>query len=191
MGYVRPAALGFFGIDDILVASTAIKGFSAIASNASNIFNPGKSRDEQRLARANYFRDSAIAGSVTAARYVLGGEQNTGGNEIPYYQQAWSMIAAQRPDVANEAESQGAKWAAGIPDPGGTQSMVNDVKADLAALGQAAPTNAPTAPTAPTTQRAALLPPMQSTAPYNWTPWFIAGGLGLAAVALLPRGGRR
>jgi hypothetical protein len=196
MGYVRSPALGIFLVDDILAVGAAVKGISAIASSAGAIFDSGKSSDEQRQARAAFFRDSGIAGSVTAARYVLGGLQNTASHEIPYYQAAWSAIAAARPDVAAEAEAQGLKWASSVPDPGGTQQMVNDVKQDLAALGQPAPStpapSMPTSTTTPTTTRPVqYLPAVKTTAPFNWTPliWGIGGTV--AAIALAKTLGRR
>lgn len=166
----------------------------------TNVFDPGKTRDEQRQARADFFQQAAIAGSVTAMRYILGGLQNTASHEIPMYQAAASAVQSARPDVYQEATLQGAKWAAGIPDPGGTQSMINDVKTDLLALAVAPPATPPTnpngsSPSSPgsggsstgTTHPPVNLPGMHTTAPYNYTPVLLVGGVVAAALLLRKR----
>lgn len=173
------------------VASTAQKIINSIES----IFDPGAARDAQRLARANYFRDAADLGSVTAARYILGGLVNTSGNERPYYTAAENTVQTTRPDVMTAAIADGALWAVGIPDPGGTQSMVNAVKADLVALQEPAlafPINATgagpatSAPPATTTTAhpPVVLPGMTTTAGYNYLPWIFGGAIVVLAVIL-------
>lgn len=204
MSYSRPA-LGFFGVDDIAAASAVASGAGKVISSVTNLFDPGKSRDQQREARANFFRDAALLGSITAARYLIGGTQNTGGNERPYYQAAISKLQGTPigQQAYSQAQIQGALWAAGIPDPQGTQSMVDNVKRDLQQLQQAAPpapTNTPNLPTmgvpstsypspSPSvlTSGAHPLPGMTTTAPFNYTPWLIGGGAALFAMAMRKR----
>jgi hypothetical protein len=196
-------ALGFFVIDDALEIAAAAKGAQSIASSVSNLFHSGATTDAQRLQRANFFRDSAKLGSITAARYLFGGLQNTASHEIPYYQAAIQDVGRDELGAAalEGAALQGAKWAAGVPDPGGTQQMIDDVKRDLAALEQQAPV-APTSfggrattttagsgaiPRPSTTTRAQGLPAMQITAPFNYTPWLIGGGALVVGAVLMRR----
>jgi hypothetical protein len=197
MGYNSPA-LGFFGVDDVAEASAVVSGASKLISSVSNMFGGGAKTDAERQQRANFFRDAAKLGSVTAARYLLGGMQNTASHEVPYYQAAINDLKSTATGQAalNQASIQGPLWAAGIPDPGGTQSMVNNVKLDLQALSVSAPagtmTPAPSqfnpTPSIPyptsTIGGAHPLPAMTTTAPFNYTPWLIGGGALVAAMLL-------
>lgn len=191
MSFSRRSRLGFFLIDDLLEAASAVKGVGSLVSNASGMFDSGKSTDQKRLARANFFRDSALAGSVTAGRYLLGGLANVAGNEKPYYTAAWAQLVGDPTglgeQVSQEATAQGALWntsdVAGDPS---KSAMIADVQTDLKAIGKqvAAPTTTVTTTGTSTTTSAVPLQAMHSTAPFNWTPIVIGGGLGLAALVL-------
>lgn len=211
-GRAPRAALGFFGVDDALEAAAAAKTAKSLLSTASSFFHGGASVDAMRQRRADFFGQAADVGSVTAARYLIGGTQNTASHEIPDYQSWINRLLGESPDQPGyqamvTAQTIGQKWAAGIPDPGGTQSMIDDVNKDLAAIGaatEAAPagwgtssappaftptntftTTSPRPTTSGGTGRAQSLPAMTSTAPFNYTPYLIGIGGGLLALGLM------
>lgn len=177
----------------------AVKSIQSIISDASSFLGKTGLTDAQRQARADFFGHSAANGSVTSARYLIGGTQNTASHESPMYQQ-WINSLEQGTfgdlgaTVMAEAEAQGAKWLAGVPDPGGTQQMYNDVLADLRAIG-APTTAAPAAPgstakppavnTDPTTPGGVRTLPLTTvSAGYNWTPAILLGTVVVGGFAL-------
>jgi hypothetical protein len=189
--------LGFIAAASAAVSAASLleKGVSGIWSGLENIFDPGAHTDAVRLARANFFRDAAEAGSVTAGRYILGGLQNVAGNEKPYYTAAQAAVLASAepgPTVMQEAALQGAKWnrndVAGDPN---KSAMITDVQTDLRTIAASVPSpvSAPTSTgttltTAGTSSVTGVhtLPGMTTTAPFNWAPYAISGGIALAAV---------
>lgn len=172
----------------------------------SSIFGGG-SEDARRQARANYMADAASRGSVLAARIVLAAPDNVGSNEA----RQWIGVRSRIPeDVLSRARAQGPFWPTGAPFE--MPDQVAAIERELSAIGQpsspivggAAPFTPPTGPTlfpdaggtfptAPSWPAGAQsLPPMTTTAPYNYTPLLIGAGVGVALLALMNGGnGRR
>jgi len=186
-------------------AVAAAQTAKSLLSSVSHLFGGGASVDAMRQRRADFFGQAADVGSITAARYLIGGTLNTASHEIPDYQRWIDRLLAESPDQPGyqamvTARVAGQKWAAGIPDPAGTQSMINDVNQDLVTIGQAAeavPVGWGTSSSSPiptgtgfppagggATGRPQQLPTMQSTAPYNYAPWLIGGAIGLGVLLM-------
>lgn len=133
-------------------AATAIGGPAGGATAAvlpgilSNLLG-GAGRDAQRLARDQWFEAQALAGSVWAARILLGGVSNTAGNESPYYSASVSKVTMQRTDVMNAAyNAGGAYWD--TTDNASSDKMRALVNNELATMGLTA-VGAPGATTLP------------------------------------------
>lgn len=78
----------------------------------------GNATDDARQARADYFGQLANAGNVAAARILIGGTQNTSGNEAPMWQ-VWIDACKQTPiglQTMQAAEYLGAWWPVGSSD---------------------------------------------------------------------------
>lgn len=105
------------------LAVAAIPSVKTLASRALTsvlgIVDPGKRRTANRKARAQMWGDLARAGSITAARRVLGGQtmQYTV-EEKGFYVTQWNQLRAVDPTLAAEAQRLG---PLGIPDPGSDQ----------------------------------------------------------------------
>lgn len=85
---------------------------------ATDLFGGTSTVDQQRKARADYFGQLAMSGNVNAARILIGGTQNTSGNEIPYWQswlQQLQATAAGQQTLA-QAQQLGAWWPVGSSD---------------------------------------------------------------------------
>lgn len=148
----------------------------------TNLFG-GAGRDAQRQARCDWFAAAAKQGSILAGRILLGGISNTAGNESPMYQKAVQQLASSA--AMAQAELLGPYWDSS--DDSASTKMRALVEQDLANSGIR--TMTPTTPrTTATGGAGVMLPAMTTTAPFNYTPWLIGGGVGLF---LLTSGGRR
>src|SRR5678815_719357 len=160
----RPSQLGW-----IAAIPVAIESFKAIEST---LFNGGATRDAQRQARCDWFTQAALAGSVTAARILIGGTIKTASNESPMYTKAIGIVQQTAPDIMSAAQSQGAYWIDG--DDATSSQMRAAVTRELNALGALSPpapaTQVNAAPAGYTFPKAQMLPAVQTEAGYNWTP---------------------
>lgn len=155
----------------------------ALPGILSNLFG-GAGRDAQRKARADWFTAQAIAGSVTAARVVLGGLANTASHEQPFYQAGVTTITAQNPAVMNLALSAGPYWD--TTDNDSSDKMRALVNNELATLGLTAVGHASGAATLPLSVTTATRVPASSAV----SPLAIAGAV-LAVVVVLVVATRR
>lgn len=118
------------------IVAAAIPSVKTLALKALNsvvgIFDPGKRRDANRAARAVLWGDLAVAGSITAARRVLGGTtlQFTD-KERQYYRDQWKRVQASEPRLAAQAQALG---GLGIPEPGSDQEPAKIGDEDTASL---------------------------------------------------------
>lgn len=102
------------------LVAAAIPSIKDLARRAINsvigIVDPGKKRDANRQARAAMWCDFANAGSITAARRVLGGSQvQYTAKERQYYIDCWNKLKASEPMLAQQAQALG---PLGVPEPG-------------------------------------------------------------------------
>ena len=173
-------------------ANLLVPGSGPIVAVGSGILSSlfGNDRDATRLAREQWFEQGAKQGSVIAARILIGGTQNTGGNEIPYYQAGINRLLAdpRSAPTMRAALNAGAFWDS--TDDAVSSKMRAAVENELLQLASSSPMPAGsggtiTGPTSPSSPH--MLPPMTTTAPYNWWPWIIGGAGVVVAVALLPR----
>jgi hypothetical protein len=105
------------------VIAAAIPSVSSLASKALTsvigIFDPGKKRDANRKARADMWGSLALAGSITAARRVIGGAKvQFTALERSYYAPYVTRLQSQEPKLYAAAVAAG---ALGIPEPGSDQ----------------------------------------------------------------------
>lgn len=102
------------------VVAAAIPSVSQLAQKALTavigIVDPGKKRDANRKARADIWGNLALAGSVTAARRVLGGSKvQYTPKERQYYIDYWQKLLDTKPALAQQAITLG---QLGVPEPG-------------------------------------------------------------------------
>lgn len=126
--------LGELGIVPVLAA--AIPSVRQLAGKAIasviGIVDPGKKRDANRKARAQMWCDLANAGSITAARRVLGGSKvQYTPLERGYYQACWTALQTKEPRLAQLAVSLG---GLGVPEPGSDQAPPFIGDEDVSAL---------------------------------------------------------
>lgn len=158
----------------------------------NNLFSGG-ARDEKRKAREEWFEQAARQGSPLAGRVMIGGTQNTGGNEIPYYRDGINRLLADprtAPTMA-AAQAAGAYWDS--TDNETSDKMRAAVENELRAIAQVVDVGSSIAPSSSSSSgpsgssNATMLPAMRTTAAFNWWPWALgAAGLGLA-VFVVPR----
>ena len=120
-----------------LVVASAIPSVKTLATKAINsiigIFDPGKKRDANRKARATFWGDTAVAGSITAARRVLSGRTMVyTTEEKALYNAQWSRLVGANPSLAAKAQSLG-NMPDGIPEPGSDASPPFSVPPDVLA----------------------------------------------------------
>lgn len=174
----RPSQLGW-----IAAIPVAIESFKAIEST---LFSGGATRDAQRQARCDWFTQAALAGSVTAGRILLAGVTKTASNESPMYTKAIALVSSQAPDILQEAKNAGPFWIDG--DDATSSQMRAAVTRELNSLGALAPPTpsrqTAASPAGYTFPKAQMLPAVNTTAGYNWTPIILgAGALGLLLVS--------
>lgn len=113
-------------------SSSAVRKLAAsLTSGAKSLLDPaGANRDRQREAKAQAYLDDALQGSVTAARYMLGGLKKVE-NEARYYRPRVATLTNQRPDVIAEARQLGDLWDdAAIPT-----ASASKIEEELSRLG--------------------------------------------------------
>jgi len=101
----------------------------------------GNATDDARRARADYFGQLAVHGNVAAARIVIGGTQNTSGNEQPYWS-SWIDAMAQTPiglQTLQAAQYLGAWWPVGSSDTVDSYPIMQKFVADWATANPAPP----------------------------------------------------
>lgn len=118
------------------LAAAAIPSIKSLATKAISsviaIVDPGKKREANRKARAQMWGDFARAGSITAARRVLGGSRvQYTPTERGYYQTQWNSLMAAEPRLANQALVEG---PLGVPEPGSDVAPPFIPDEDVAAL---------------------------------------------------------
>lgn len=126
-----------------VLVTEAVSALSGVGGTLSkewtNLFG-GASRDKQRQAEADGYGKSALAGSVTAARYVLGGQANTASHEKPMYDAWVNTLSLQAPAILAQARALGQLWA-GSPVSVG-DGGVSVIQTDLQKLGTQLQTDA-------------------------------------------------
>lgn len=118
------------------VAAAAIPSVKQLAQKALTsligIVDPGKKRDANRKARADIWCSLANAGSITAARRVLGGSKlQYTAKERQYYIDCWQKLMASKPALAQQAITLG---QLGIPEPGSDIAPPSLSSEDMASL---------------------------------------------------------
>jgi hypothetical protein len=110
------------------VKTLATKAIMSVIS----IFDPGKKREANRKNRAQFWGDTARAGSITAARRVFGGqtEQFTSA-ERGYYAVQWKQLVSADSALAAKATALG---PLPIPEPGSDTAPMSISEADMASL---------------------------------------------------------
>jgi hypothetical protein len=164
--------------------------YSALMTTEKLLFGAGAARDQVRDARAQWFTQAALLGSITAARILVAGLTKTGGvtKEIERYQRGIAQVRASGPDGAaliDRAQQLGGFWIDG--DNETSDQMRAAVTRELQSM-DIDPGTVPnsTAYSSGSTMPGGTvqgLPAVRTTAPFNWTPVFIVGGA--VAVALL------
>lgn len=110
------------------VRQLALKALNSVAG----IFDPGKRRDANRKARAQMWGDLAVAGSITAARRVYGGQTLVyTDKERQYYRDQWKRLQSAESTLASQAISLGGM---AIPEPGSDQEPAKLPDEDVASL---------------------------------------------------------
>lgn len=176
--------LGF--LQAIPVAVSAVQSVERLFSGGPSLAD----RVKQRIA---WTVQMAQAGSVLAAAIVLGGahEQTVNASE----RQAWAdVVSAVPPNTLQLAQARypGGYWPVGQSDfysdtTGATHQQITREVNSAAAANDADGTNV----YAPTVTRPVQgLPPSQTVAAFNWTPYLIAGGA-LALMTLFGQPSRR
>jgi hypothetical protein len=179
-------------------------GTTALVSTGANVIVPGSgpivavgisvlnslfsgNQDAARLAREQWFEQAAKQRSPTAARVMIGGTTNTASHEIPFYQAGIQRLLA---DPSSAPTMQAALAVGGYWD--STDNATSDKMRALIEneLEQLA-TTIPTTPSGPVPGaaggRAQQLPPVVTRAPFNWTPYLLAGAAGVVALFVVPR----
>jgi hypothetical protein len=150
----------------------------------------GNATDDARQARADYFGQLAVLGNVAAARIVLGGTQNTSGNEQPDWF-GWVDAMKGTPlglQTFQAAYNLGAWWPVGSSDTVDNYPIMKKFVADWAKAnpGPAPAILPPPPPPAPLPLPAAL-PPSQSPQQLPPPPAAMQeSGLQLGGVAISP-----
>lgn len=111
------AGLGFVAAAAAVAQNKTVQSIVKDAASAIiGIFDPGKKRDKNREARAEMWYQLALAGSITAARRLYGGQtiQYTD-KEKQMYKDRWAKFAQANPTLAQQAVQKG---GLGIPEPG-------------------------------------------------------------------------
>lgn len=134
------------------IAAAAIPSVKQLAQRALNsligIVDPGKKRDANRKARADIWCSLANAGSITAARRVLGGSKlQYTPKERQYYIDCWQRLLQTKPMLAQQAITLG---QLGIPEPGSdvappsiSEEDTTTLQREIDAYNVAVQTNAP------------------------------------------------
>jgi hypothetical protein len=177
--YARRATLGW-------VAAIPV-AYSALMTTEKLLFGAGAARDQVRDARAAWFTQAALLGSLTSARILIAGLTKTGGvtKEIERYNNGIAQVRASGPDGADlmaRAQQAGGFWIDG--DNETSDQMRAAVTRELQAMDVDPGTmpNTSTASTGgPMMPPAQGLPAVRTNAPFNWTPYLLVGGaVGLA-----------
>lgn len=108
---VRADALGdtqYIDANQLSVKSLAVKALNSLIG----IFDPGKKREASRKARATFYGDLAVAGSITAARILMGGAsggqyQQYTTNEKGYYDAQVARLRTADPVLYAKAQQAG------------------------------------------------------------------------------------
>jgi hypothetical protein len=128
----------------------------------------GNATDDARQARADYFGNLARNGNVAAARIIIGGTQNTSGNESPIWS-AWIDALRQTPlglQTLQAAQYLGAWWPVGSSDTTDNYPIMRAFVAAWAADNKIAPPPIVATPqAAPVTQPAAIPEPPEHFSP--------------------------
>lgn len=134
------------------VVAAAIPSVKDLAAKALNsligIVDPGKKRDANRKARADIWCSLANAGSITAARRVLGGSKvQYTAKERQYYIDCWQKLMSSKPALCQQAITLG---QLGIPEPGSDvappsipEEDQQSLQREIDAYNAAVQTNAP------------------------------------------------
>lgn len=126
----------YLGILPVAIAADAIPSLRQLEQKALNsligVVDPGKKRDANRKARADIWCSFANAGSITAARRVLGGSKvQYTPKERQYYIDCWAKLMQSKPQLAQQAITLG---ALGIPEPGSDLAAPSISDEDRSAL---------------------------------------------------------
>lgn len=151
MRYGTSPHLGeYLGIVPLVAAAIpSVKDLAAKALNSViGIVDPGKKRDANRKARADIWCGLANAGSITAARRVLGGSKvQYTAKERQYYIDCWQKLMASKPALCQQAITLG---QLGIPEPGSdvappslSEEDQQSLQREIDAYNTALQTNAP------------------------------------------------
>jgi len=102
-------SLGALPLLAAAASSPTVRGaISKAVGGLIGIVDPGKKREANRKARAQMWGDIARQGSITAARYILGGRTMVYTvNEKGYYEEQWKQLQAAQPGLASRAQSLG------------------------------------------------------------------------------------
>ncbi|HEY6201348.1 MAG TPA: hypothetical protein VI231_22280 [Candidatus Binatia bacterium] len=97
---------------ETVIAAAPLLGKLAVAEGASlfSRWTGGRAEDAARAARAEYFTNAALRGSVQAARCILGGLATVASNERPMYETAEQAVESTRPEVMEAAREIGPVW---------------------------------------------------------------------------------
>lgn len=87
----------------VTLAGQAAGGLTGIASKLGGLLGGGAARDKARDARKELHLQGALAGDVDSARRILWGRTNTASADRKRFDDAWGLVQAQRPDVAQAA----------------------------------------------------------------------------------------
>jgi len=167
----------------------------AVGSNVlENLFG-GAGEDAARQARVDWFTQAARQGSVIAARMIIAGPANVGGNEKPMWQKAITAIAG-TPALA-QASQLGPSWDSG--DDRWSSRTRARVETELEGMGQSgavASSGSSGAYQAPSTVGVGSgivrsIQGMTTTAPFNYTPWLLGASLVGLVVFVGPNLSRR
>jgi hypothetical protein len=173
-------------------ANVVVPGSGPIVAVGIGVLNSlfGNDRDAKRLAREQWFEQGGKQGSPTAARVLIGGTQNTGSNEIPFYQAGIKRLLADplSAPTMQRALSIGPYWD--TTDDAESSNMRALVENELLSL-TSTPPSGPSSTSGGAGGGAHTLPAMTTTAPYNWLPWILGGAGVVAAAVVLPRISRR
>jgi hypothetical protein len=169
--------------------------YSALTTIEKTLFGSGAARDAVRDARAQWFTQAALLGSLLSARILIAGLTKTGGvtKEIERYQNGIAQVRASGPDGADliaRAQQAGGYWI------DGDNETSDQMRAAVTRELQAMDVDPGTVPTASTSYSggsmmppATGLPAVQTRAAFNWTPYLLVGGA--AALLLLTQTGKR
>lgn len=190
MAYVRRRRTPLSGTTSTLLlsagANAVVPGSGAFVGTGLSILDSlfgGTATNDKRVVRVNWTLQEANQGSTTAAALIVAAPDNVANDEAGYWRTALTKV---NPMVLAQSTAlyPFGLWPKGLPDfytdvTGQThQAIVREVQA------------AGGSPTSPT-PAAQMLGPMTSSAPYNYVPVLIVGGLSLAAFFYAQSGNRR